>query len=673
MAAGRRGTRKATKAQAEAMERTMASLAADRERTAALAAGCENGPSLQGEMPDEEKEASVKVDFRVLKHELMEVNLLSEDSLKELSFSQLLAYAEHVGEVAAFYVSEYRCVARQLANAGELILNGRNALFGRSSRRSSALFGEQDGKNRTEAAEEGTVAEESSREEPNEIPGEAKPSGGKEDGSGKTGGKKEDPGRTRPKRTAGCADRVCSGAEKVDIPIRMTEEELDRFFGEGNWEEVPDAETLVKEYTVIPARIIVKIYHLKKYRAKDDIRAEKGEFLTARSPVCRLRRGSRMGSRLMAWIYYYRNTMRIPVYRICSSFRSEGLCLTPQQVYENLQHYDQFFSPFLERLWALLLKGNYIQADETPVRYYCRKDGKVKRGYLWIFTTSEMLEKEKNITLFYFAEGRGAEVLRECLRGFRGILGSDGHAAYQLFARESRGTVENAGCLNHFRDRVVAALRAVPGLAQMTEEEKRKIPAYLIMEKLNAVFALERKVKQLQEKEEREKLRESEVRAAFAELVETTLGMDISGYSQGSYTAGIIRYMENQEVYLEKFLEDGNIAPTNNLCERKFAFFGILRNQIKMFGSFTGAKVAANLESIEQTARKDAGNMRVYYQFLFDKLVPFIKGMKSNNPQTDYASMKELDRFLACGEDFKRYQKENQEKENALNSLALEL
>ena len=102
---------------------------------------------------------------------------------------------------------------------------------------------------------------------------------------------------------------------------------------------------------------------------------------------------------------------------------------------------------------------------------------------MWVFTSGEMLDGQK-ITLFYFAQGRGAQVLRECLSGFTGVIGSDGHSAYHVFARESGGKVINAGCIDHFRKRVVTALRAIPGLDQMPEEEKRKIPAYVIMERL---------------------------------------------------------------------------------------------------------------------------------------------------------------------------------------------
>jgi hypothetical protein len=277
-----------------------------------------------------------------------------------------------------------------------------------------------------------------------------------------------------------------------------------------------------------------------------------------------------------------------------------------------------------------------------------------------------MLLEGKPITLFYFAEGRDAGVLRHCLGNFTGFLGSDGHNAYQSFSRDSGGKVINAGCLDHFRKRVVSALRAIPNLKQMTEEEKLGIPAYVIMLKLNEVFRLERTTKKLATKEERDIYRNETVRNAFEELVQATLGIDITTCPVKSYTYEAIRYMQNQEVYLNQFLEDGNIASNNSKCERKFAFFAILRNQIKMFGSLEGARCAARLESIEQTAREHTKDTRSYYQFLLDEFIPFVK---KQDPDTDFASLPELADYLPWSEKNKKYREATLKRERILVSV----
>ena len=679
--------RRASSGQTAAMEKILSGLPPDADGTAALKAGCEESPPsgqpLPGDMPDEERDAIRKVDFSVLQHELPAVTIYPDEMLGKMDAEHLVPYARTLGKALEAYREEYLLAATQLANAQELVLNGQNALFGRSSQRFSAITGKQHGK---EDAAAGKPGEGKPGTDGEPDAGKRKATGDAAAGQGEpasdgTQGNPPGPGtgkgvpKGRPRRQKGCADRVCQDAEENIIHVRKSAEELDRIFGKGNWEDVEGLRRSVKSYRVVPARIVVDVLILHQYRAKDPGACRNApEVVGARNPMERLRPKSRVSSSLMAYLLYMRGNLRMPVDRVCSHVAALGLNLTPQQVYENLDYYDQFFTILQERQWTKLLLCHYLQIDETPVRYYDSKAKKVKRGYMWVFTASEMLDDAEKISLFYFAEGRGADVLRECLSGFTGVVGSDGHSAYQVFARESDGKVVNAGCLEHFRKRLVAALRAVPGLAQMTEEEKKEIPAFVILERLNKVFALERKVKLLQTKAEREAFRESQVREAFEAVVEETLGLKDSGQPAGSYLASAIRYMENQEVYLEEFLKDGNIACQNSKSEQKIAFFAVLRGQVKMFGSFRGAQVAGTLEGLEQTARQHVKDTRIYYQFLLDRLVPYIRKkrlMKEHPEDTiDWAHDEALDAFTARSKEYLQYEMELKKQERAAQTVS---
>ncbi len=682
MAAGntaKKRTRRADRGQAAAMERLLSGLMPDEDGTAALKAGCEGGDEsslfLDGDLPDEEREAVRKVDFSVLEQVPPAFLIYPDEIVERMDAAHVAAYAIALGKALKACQNVYLRTAEQLANARELILNGRNAIFGRSSRRFSTIAGNRKkDEDAVEKSGENTEADGNCKKDTEtgpQIPnGQA--CAGPADQS-KEEEKQVPPPKGHPRRRKGCADQVCRGAQENIIHVRKTAQDLDRIFGKGNWSDVEKAQKVIKSYRVIPARVIVDKYILHQYRAKDpDICQGAPEFCAARMPFERLRPKSRVSSSLMAYLLYCRSGLRMPVDRVCSHMGALGLNLTPQQVYENLDYYERFFSILQERQWAKLLDCHYLQIDETPVRYYDRKEKKVKRGYMWMFTASEMLDDAEKITLFYFAEGRGADVLRECLAGFTGVIGSDGHSAYQVFARESEGTVTNAGCLEHFRERVAAALRAVPGLCRMTVEEKRKIPAYVIMERLNKVFVLERKVKTLKTKTEREAFRQDQVKEAFDAVVAETLELKASGQPDGSYLASAIRYMENQEVYLEKFLEDGNIACQNSKSEQKIAFFAVLRGQIKMFGSFRGAQVAGTLEGLEQTTKNHVKNTRYYYQFLLDMLLPYVRKMIKSHPgeSIDWAHNEELDQYMPWSEKYAVYEKELKNREKTTPSAS---
>ena len=116
----------------------------------------------------------------------------------------------------------------------------------------------------------------------------------------------------------------------------------------------------------------------------------------------------------MANVLYERNALRIPVSRICDDLQTMGLKMTPQRLYENLYYYGGFFQILQDQMWTILLNTDYIQIDETPVRYYDRQAHQMKRGYIWVFTTSEMPEFKK----YEESERKNEEILTSVIECF---------------------------------------------------------------------------------------------------------------------------------------------------------------------------------------------------------------------------------------------------------------
>ena len=679
----RHTSRKATGGEARAFAEECARMETDAGRTAGLDAAEES--AAYAEMPDEEREARKKVDFSVLTRERMEFRILDEDTIRILDANVIRSHCLHLQTILLFYQQLDIDMTRELGNAMELILNQNVERFGRRSQRSTALFGDGSTGAATDGCTPGTdmggpeAGEDTAGSEP-ETDGAMEENGatageGAETGaagaeSGKEGkdvnaegGKKKD----RPRRKKGCAENVYKDATVKDVHCEISKEELDATFGDGGWKDEPGLERIVTEYKFVPASVIVVRYHLHAYCPVDDTDPEVPGVVIAKNPVTRAREKSPISSGLMAGILHLRGALRVPVDRICGLLGSMGLALSPQRVYENLAYYGGFLVHLVSRLWTLLLSCSHIQADETPVRYYDKAEKKVRRGYFWVFTTSEMLVGGRPMTLFHLARGRGAEVLRECLHGYEGVVGSDGHVSYHVFAAESGGRVTNAGCLDHFRKKLVPAVRAIPGLKDMPEKERQKIPVYVILTRLNEVFGLERETKKLSTLEERNALRRSKVHEAFENLAREISAADTEKSPEGSYLARAVKYFKNQEPYLREFLEDGEICSNNSKCERKIAFFAVLRTQLKMFGSFKGAEVAALLETIEQTAREYMADTRLYYKFLIEKYCPFVKRQEKGK---DISSMEEINDFLPWADNWAAYEKDGREKESILTTIA---
>jgi len=93
-----------------------------------------------------------------------------------------------------------------------------------------------------------------------------------------------------------------------------------------------------------------------------------------------------------------------------------------------------------------LLNGDYVMADETPVR--CNdpdeRRGGTTQGWLWV------LSRPGGNAVFDWRLSRRHGELTSLLAGFRGVLHSDGYEAYASFARANPAVIW-AGCWAHAR------------------------------------------------------------------------------------------------------------------------------------------------------------------------------------------------------------------------------
>jgi transposase len=111
-----------------------------------------------------------------------------------------------------------------------------------------------------------------------------------------------------------------------------------------------------------------------------------------------------------------------------------------------------------QRIHAGLLAGNYLQADETPVKYLAPGAGKAGQGYLWA------LHRPGGDVLYQWHPGRGSGCLDELLGSYLGIVQCDGYAAYGKHAAKHPG-ITLAACWAHARRKFYEALQTGQTLA----------------------------------------------------------------------------------------------------------------------------------------------------------------------------------------------------------------
>jgi transposase len=131
--------------------------------------------------------------------------------------------------------------------------------------------------------------------------------------------------------------------------------------------------------------------------------------------------------------------------------RDAGLDISRATIDGWVMKVGELLTPLAAVMRTELLRGSYIQADETPVAVQTR-DGRPRNhpAYLWQYGVPG------GAAVFEFRMGRGREGPLRFLEDFDGILQTDAYAAYD---RVGGPKMVHAACWAHSRRRFVEATR----------------------------------------------------------------------------------------------------------------------------------------------------------------------------------------------------------------------
>jgi hypothetical protein len=243
--------------------------------------------------------------------------------------------------------------------------------------------------------------------------------------------------------------------------------------------------------------------------------------------------------------------------------------------------------PVVEAMRRDLLRGTYIQADETPVGVQLREAGGSRKGanhqaYLWQYG------KPGGETVFDFRMGRGREGPKRFLGNFEGILQTDGYVAYQGVGG---ARMVHAACWAHARRKFVEALQL----------NSKDAGAVRMVARMDALFAVEREA--VDAGEQRLALRRArsagmvlELRQALEAVAREALPASAMGKA-ANYTLSLWPK-------LVCFLEHGELELSNNLAENSMRGVALGRkNWIHIGSEAAGPKVAAILSVVESCRR----------------------------------------------------------------------
>ena len=161
---------------------------------------------------------------------------------------------------------------------------------------------------------------------------------------------------------------------------------------------------------------------------------------------------------LLAQIIVAKYCDHLPLYRQEQIYWTRHRVHLPRQTMANWMGLAaDWLKPIYETIRTGVIGGGYVQVDETPIAYLCPGHGKTKQGYLWA------CHRPGGDSIYHWKISRAAACLDKIVPvNFKGVLQSDGYAAYGAFARERGEAITLAGCWAHARRGFHEALQSAP-------------------------------------------------------------------------------------------------------------------------------------------------------------------------------------------------------------------
>ncbi len=356
---------------------------------------------------------------------------------------------------------------------------------------------------------------------------------------------------------------------------------------------------------IIPARYQVIVTRRPKYGC----RACSDAVVQGPAPA-RLIEGGLPTERLVANVLVGKYADHVPLYRQVQGLARQGIAVERS----TLAFWVGYAAAELRPLWSLmrddLLGSAKLFVDETKAPVLDPGRGKTKTGYFWALARDDRPWRgtDPPAVIYSYAPGRGADHAASLLRGFTGIIQTDGYIAYKNVAGRAGAAVTVAHCWAHCRRKFFDIAKAAP--APMADEALRRIAA---------LYAIETEIRG-RSADQRRAVRQARTRPLVTDL-KLWFENSLARLSRKSVLAGAIRYALNQWDGLVRFLDDGRIEMDTNAVERSMRPIALNRKNALFAGHDRGAENWAVLASLIETCKLHGVNPETYLADVLTKLV----------------------------------------------------
>jgi transposase len=309
-----------------------------------------------------------------------------------------------------------------------------------------------------------------------------------------------------------------------------------------------------------------------------------------------------VGPSLLAQVILNKFEYHLPLFRQEKMFRQQfGVELSRKTMGCWVEQGAELLKPVYRSIREDLLAGNYLQADETPIRYLDPDvKGKSQQGYLWAYS------RPGGDVLFEWQVSRAREWPERFLKSFRGKLQSDGYAAYESLAKE-RDDLILVGCWAHARRAFHEAL------------SESRLAAWFVRQ-IGLLYGVE---KELRRKKAGPQLRAA-VRAWQSRPVLQRLRRAMELVRRRTLPKGLlgqaIDYALKRWDALNRFLDDGVLEIDTNLLENLIRPSAIGKKNWLFVGHPEAGERSAVIYTLLGSCRRHGINPFDYLNDLFTRL-----------------------------------------------------
>ena len=277
----------------------------------------------------------------------------------------------------------------------------------------------------------------------------------------------------------------------------------------------------------------------------------------------------------------------LPLYRQSVILkRDTGLDISRSTMVGWVMRVGELLTPIVGVMRRELLRGTYIQADETPVDVQMHDGrGQNHQAYLWQYGTPG------GGVIFDFRLGREREGPKQFLQHFDGILQTDGYAAYDHIGGPK---MVHAACWSHSRRKFIDAIKLNP----------KDQPAIRIAKLMDDLFAIDAEARaENMDHAARHARRQRHAPPLLADIRAQILAAQKNALPK-SATGKAANYTLALWNKLTLFLEYPELELSYNLAENSMRPIAIgRRNWIHIGSAQAGPKVAAIFSVVESCRR----------------------------------------------------------------------